>query len=97
MPPALLLVFILFTAPPAPEDVDTPVLSNLLPNQTWDKLSVVSHRPIVLPWLPRSSSPRESLHSPLSTAPLLTQTWDKLSVVSHLPIVLPWLPRSPSP
>ncbi|KAJ7697083.1 hypothetical protein B0H14DRAFT_3656305 [Mycena olivaceomarginata] len=79
MPPALLLLLILFTAPPTPEDVDTLVLSDPLPNQTWDKLSVVSHRPIVLPWLPRSSSPREGLHSPLSTAPLLTQTWDKLT------------------
>ncbi|KAJ7900650.1 hypothetical protein B0H14DRAFT_2556110 [Mycena olivaceomarginata] len=85
------------TAPPVPEDVDTPVISNPLSNQTWDKLSVVSHHPIVLPWLPRSSSPREGPHSPLSTAPLLTQTQDKLSVVSHRPIVLLWLHCSSSP
>ncbi|KAJ7898556.1 hypothetical protein B0H14DRAFT_2557052 [Mycena olivaceomarginata] len=68
------------TVPPTPEDVDTPVTSNPLPNQTWDKLSIVSHRTIVLPWLPRSPIPREGSHRPLSTASLLTQTWDKLSL-----------------
>jgi hypothetical protein len=43
---------------------------------------VVSHHPIMLPWLPRFPSPWECSHRPLNTDSLLTQTRDKLSEFS---------------